>query len=349
MLPEEVPTDLYEKVEKNRAWLTELRVQALRRGKWIILRPRLAFQPPVDADVQWLCEQILNWARADAEQHANGEAERYRARLQIRPAIDRPPQYRFANLKTYVDDDGALSLQDDHSHVEDRGMLSLLSEQHKTVMEFHFRALDATTRQIESQAKQAEGFADVSEAFRSMLFGVAEVAKNNAAGEVERMRIILEGNMAQYEHEENVQKINGLTEVLKKPAEKVAAEFAVWLRRKASEPKEEKPKEAQSKEPDLSPFARKLARIFAEMSPAQTKQTVDLLTTDERDCIENARKARDDRAFSALFHRFYGEIKKRGPEGVDELLVKLQDTMPATSFLSLFELMQDADADGEAA
>lgn len=349
VLPDEVPADLYDKVEKNRAWISEIRLQAMRRGKWILLRNRLNFTPPMDADVQWVCEQILGWARTDSENHANGEAERYRAKITIQVASDRPPQHRYAMLRTYVDDDGALSLKDDHSSVDERGLMAQIAQDRRQEQDFYFRALDAMTRQIESQAKQAEGFADVSEAFRVMLLGVAEVTKNNAAGEAERMRIILEGQIAQYEHEESVEKIRGLTEVLKKPAEKAAAEFAVWLRKKANEPKA-KPKaegKASNEDPNLSPFARKLARIFNDMTPAQTQATLELFTSDERDCIDNARKARDDRAFSALFHRFYGEIKKRGEDGVNELLSKLQDTMPAGCFISLFELMQDAD--GQAA
>jgi len=335
--PEEIPAELLERVADNWDYLTEVHLQVKRGGSWKLLKSgRRVFQetPPTMA-VHDICTHLVGVAKRDAE--ANGENTRYRARLSCKNGEH--PYTRWATVRGYIDDDGALQIVDDGS---DRGDDSI------RVMTDAVRQANAQTFQAVSVVLQMlNGFKTISDTFNGLLGAAGESYAKHVGSQAEILKVQLEMEQNSHQHKERMAKLDKGFGLLEKPVSRIGDEIieTVVSQMRDSRNKKRRKSKANGKDPAAgrpkrSELADTLDAIFETVPEDTLAKVTEYMTENEWKLIGQARKAATDQIFDATFARFVAVLKQRGNEGTNKWILEMTQLLGQDAIVELGMLIK---------
>lgn len=354
----EFPVRLAYLIDLHHAYIVELQIQGKFRDSWRVLKTRLKLgAPPTDKSVDDLCMWICQTMTRHAQ--GNAPADRYKARIGVRPDGHTKTSWKTCELKPILTEDGTTAMADYAATEEEIGN-SVLEEASTLVI-----------RQMTAMVEATEGMGGITSAngqiIRQLLGMIEEIRTHYASqseARIQEREYDLREQLARYEHERGLAKIGRLGDFLEEMGgplgEMLQDVFSeIWgdMREEASDEDRKKKAEARAKrkaererqkseEQGVGPLASKYKRWYADLGDTQREAYRKVFTDDEWELIEKGRtSAKTDAEFVNLFHAMSKRLDARGL-GVDDFRKQLIEALGMKGARRLGRILKEVRAKG---
>ncbi len=303
----ELPAELLERLSDLLPVLTNVTVEARRRGTWAALRQRFKYKPPnEDTTPEEVARELVAIALKDAE-GPRGEAEQYRVRMLLSDTSK-----RYCVFTPKVAADGRLEMVDHNPEPVDQiGRAS----------EIAVNCMEAVWKTAEAGARVAEGLEKQAGALQTVLTSVTNMVSDRNQLMADVADRALERDQIRQEYELEKMRLEKGYGLLDRVAEPIGRQFASMI-------------------VDDGPLPGRLTKLLASLDKATLGKLKELLTERELEYVERATKTKDDAEFCNVFTAFDAEVAKRGTEGQSQFLRDLSATLPEAAAKEMADIWQ---------